>query len=99
MKQINKALSQILYDCTGMDSKNHPSIVEAMLKLVEFTQKWIPVEEELPQHDELVLVKYNLAKGCDEITVLELSDEDIWHYRGDDFFRQNITHWRPIELE
>jgi len=55
---------------------------------VEFAQRWISVEEELPEKGEKVLVL--------------LDDNDIqfdswlgywfaWHHK--------VTHWRPIELK
>ena len=67
---------------------------------VDFAQRWISVEDELPEIKEnpyQVLIKYG-----DEIV------QDFWVRmkgyctNGDnlDFFkRHNVTHWRPIELK
>ena len=74
---------------------------------VEFAQRWIPVEEELPDIGEEVLVKRELRQGdtwvqrfCSVSTRLAPSGEwedvkwsDVGHTRG------IVTHWRPIELK
>ena len=74
---------------------------------VEFAQRWISVEEELPDIGEEVLVKRELRQGdtwvqrfCSVSTRLAPSGEwedvkwsDVGHTRG------IVTHWRPIELK
>ena len=73
----------------------------------EFAQRWISVEEELPDIGEEVLVKRELRQGdtwvqrfCSVSTRLAPSGEwedvkwsDVGHTRG------IVTHWRPIELK
>ena len=73
----------------------------------EFAQQWIPVEEELPDIGEEVLVKRELRQGdtwvqrfCSVSTRLAPSGEwegVKWSDVG--FNRGIITHWRPIELK
>ena len=74
---------------------------------VEFAQRWISVEEELPDIGEEVLVKRELRQGdtwvqrfCSVSTRLAPSGEwedvkwsDVGHTRG------IVTHWRPINLK
>ena len=56
---------------------------------VEFAQRWIPVEEELPE--KLVQVIVKLANGWHTTT---------WITENGDFaFNVKPTHWRPIELK
>ena len=56
---------------------------------VEFAQRWIPVEEELPEKLVQVIVKFeNGWCTCTWIT------ED-----GDFAFNVKPTYWRPIELK
>jgi len=57
---------------------------------VEFAQRWIPVDEELPTNDDRVLVKFPNGK-----VIVNSFDTalQIWQYQ----FEQNYTHWRPIE--
>ena len=69
---------------------------------VEFAQRWIPVEEELPEVGEIVLVKTKINK----VTTCEMYipkdylgnilGEKKWAASYN--FKQAITHWRPIEL-
>lgn len=74
---------------------------EAFKKGVEFAQRWIPVEEELPEegtnflhHNRFVLIK--LLDGKIKTALLM---HGVWYF--DELFHQNaiITHWRPIELK
>ena len=59
-----------------------------------FAQRWIPVEEELPDKNWYkCLVKYN--DDSISITHFQLSGGFI-NYKSDLSF---ITHWRPIELK
>ena len=56
---------------------------------VEFAQRWISVEDELPEESDFVLVK--TGNGC--ITTAYFHQEDNYFTAG------IITHWRPIELK
>ena len=56
---------------------------------VEFAQRWISVEDELPEESDFVLVK--TGSGC--ITTAYFHQEDSYFTSG------IITHWRPIELK
>jgi hypothetical protein len=81
--------------------ERHEDVEDAFKAGVEFAQRWIPVDEELPTtNDEKYLVKvigwgiglhpFNEHYQC-------WDDED-----GDDYFTDaiggKITHWRKIEL-
>lgn len=68
---------------------------EAFKQGIEFAQKWISIEEELPDTNEfmesnIVLVKneYRIATGR------YYSNGNIW-FPGD----MKVTHWRPIERQ
>lgn len=56
---------------------------------VEFAQRWIPVEEDLPEKQKQVIVK--LENGWHTCTWLT-------EY-GTFAFNVKPTHWRPIELK
>lgn len=61
-------------------------------KGVEFAQRWIPVEESMPEILTDVLIKQSngkIAIGClmDEGFNVELFD-----------FKTHVNYWRPIEL-
>ena len=57
---------------------------------VEFAQRWIDVEDELPPVNELVIAKY-----------LNYEDEKILllNYQGDEAELDYVCEWRPIELK
>ena len=59
---------------------------------VEFAQRFISVEEELPtEPGKYLVIRDNEFEIC-EWKVTKKSDEGYWYdYMG-------ITHWRPIEI-
>lgn len=95
-----KTIEQAAKECANnkcLNNEIHKSVFKAgFIFGVKFAEQWIDVNDELPPQDELVLVKFKIVEGCDDITVLELSDENVWHFRGDEFDKYPVTHWRPI---
>lgn len=68
---------------------NTDDCIEMFEAGVQFAQRWIPIEEELPEKLVQVIVKFeNGWCTCTWIT------ED-----GDFAFNVKPTHWRPIELK
>jgi len=64
---------------------------------VKFAQQWISINEELPQNQDLVLVKTNLNSIC--TAYLHGLKSGFITYGEDAFIEFGyITHWRPIEL-
>lgn len=65
--------------------------IECFKDGVEFAQRWIPVEEELPKTEDKYLV---IRNGNIEIELWKVTnDKGYWYdYLG-------ITHWRLIELK
>ena len=61
---------------------------------IEFAQRWIPVEEELPPPEESVLVKDCFGKH--RVSVL-MYDMKTW--KTISMSDGRVTHWRPIELK
>jgi len=62
---------------------------------VEFAQRWIPVTEELPS-EERVLVK----ERDEYLTVARYDIEsEEWVADNDWLVSENVTHWRPIEVK
>ena len=92
-----------IVDCESMTDKSEEDFKAG----ADFAQRWISVEEELPDIGEEVLVKRELRQGdtwvqrfCSVSTRLAASGEwedvkwsDVGHTRG------IVTHWRPIELK
>ena len=67
----------------------------------DFAQRWISVDEELPEIGEPVIVCRNTIIGyhfiCSEIFYTE-NKTPLWKSNGD-FYLIEDTHWRPIELK
>ena len=69
---------------------------------VEFAQRWIPIEEELPQHRIAVFVKM-IDRNIPILATLNTNDM-CWYfydYSDNEWYGfasvKKITHWRPIE--
>lgn len=68
----------------------------------EFAQRWIPVEEELPEIGEKVQVKLliigNKTTDVDHDRLI-LKDGKTWMFDVEQMAGIAVTHWRPIELK
>ena len=68
---------------------------------VEFAQRWIPVEEELPEIGEKVITKMTKDKRTSYGIATRICEE--WeinaHWIDHTFSHMTITHWRPIDLK
>ena len=64
----------------------------------EFAQRWISVEDELPEIGDIFLVKTD--NGCITTAYLHGIKSGFITY-GEDAYIEfgTITHWRPIELK
>ena len=66
---------------------------------VEFAQRRIPVEKELPDEKNGYINKEVIAFTSDNCAYVLIYDDYIgWLPNGTDADIDNITHWRPIEL-
>ena len=82
-------LSAIEYAQSIDDNDYTIETESAFIAGVKFAQRWIPIEEELPEKLVQVIVKFEDGWcTCTWIT------ED-----GDFAFNVKPTHWRPIELK
>lgn len=58
---------------------------------VEFAQRWIPVEEELPEEGDEIICKDDFYIAVHVYYTDGLIDEN--------YLKSNYTHWRPIEYK
>ena len=65
----------------------------------EFAQRWIHVEEELPNNKRNVLYKDSDGKEFLAFYIPELKKWMKFRPIGSPIECNNITHWRPIELK
>lgn len=66
---------------------------EAFVKGVEFAQRWIPIEEELPENFTTVIARDN---GISPVRSLALYQDSKFYPDFSVLTNENITHWRPI---
>lgn len=68
----------------------------AFRSAVAWAEHWIPVEEELPDNQDIVLVKTD--KGCVSTAYLHGKKSGFICY-GQEAYNNfgEVTHWRPIE--
>jgi len=68
---------------------------------VEFAQRWIPVEEDLPtkQGCYLVKCKNSFPKNCDVVVAEFYEDNHVFYSESGDYPIKDATHWRAIELK
>ena len=68
---------------------------------IEFTQRWIPVEEELPteQGHYLVKVKNSFPKNCNVIVCEFYEDNQKFYCEYSDSPVHDAISWRHIELK
>ena len=96
MKTTEEALN-IAYD----ECKSNAYFGNGFRKGVQFAQRWIPVEEELPKIGEKVITKMTKDKRTSYGIATRIREE--WeinaHWIDHTFSNMNITHWRPIELK
>ena len=91
-KEYAKLEYEDLYD---EDSLDVDITIKDFTKGVEFSQRWIQVEEELPDNFTSVLVRDN---ECSPIRSTAIYLDGVFH---PDFVltHNQVTHWRPIEYK
>jgi hypothetical protein len=90
MKTISEAAKDyILGNRQGYPSKSEDEDMDIFTAGVKFAQQWIPVEEELPEIGDQVIVKNEHRKETRKISSI-YDIKDITEF---------ATHWRPIELK
>ena len=95
MKTIEEALN-IAYD----ECKSNAYFGNGFKKGVEFAQRWIPVEEELPDEKNGCINKEVIAFTSDNCAYILIYDDYLgWLPNGTDADIDNITHWRPLNLK
>lgn len=102
MKTIKEAVEENYFDFEQQSAFKHG---------VNFAQRWIHVEEELPLcyesgdwdglKSDFVLIKdkyNNWTKGILYSGIIDGHNFNDW-YSVESFEMPNVTHWRPIELK
>lgn len=92
MKTIKQAALSYAANYKNITKSLYTTFIEG----AEYSQRWIPVEEELPENQDIVLLKTD--KDCYLIGYFHGSKSGFI-YSGEDHYKDlgEITHWRPIE--
>lgn len=85
----------LYYNDSDEDSIDVDITIKDFKAGVEFAQRWIPVEEELPEDFTSVLVRDN---RCGQTRCAALFQDGKFY---PDFLitHEQVTHWRPIEYK
>lgn len=89
MESITKAQNRL--EIT-MDGKN------GFFRGVLWAQRWISVEDELPQKGLYVLVKTEFTKAKYEVAYFNGIQFVKEVFRSEMIYVENIKYWRPIEI-
>ena len=85
-----KTIEQAAEDYAKIDKANAEWVMEDFKAGIEFAQRWISVEEELPENGITVLIKDK--NGYNGLKCRRYGE---WDY----IKPKTITHWRPITLK
>ena len=102
MKTIEEAAKD--FNDSHVNGHHPQKLVSDIFKAgVDFAQRWIPVEEELPEVGEIVLVrtKINKVTTCEMYIPKDYLDNILGEkeWAASYNFKQAITHWRPINFK
>ena len=90
MKSIEQAAQEYAVRNTVNTGADRTKRENAFKAGIDFAQKWISVEDELPEECKNILV--NCMNG-------KRNQHDVdFLINGKFQKRKNVTHWRPIEL-
>lgn len=100
METIKEAATINAWDSSIILSENavENAKYKGFINGVVWAERWIPVEEELPDNQDIVLVKTD--KGCVSTAYLHGKESGFICY-GDHGYSDfgKITYWRPINHE
>jgi hypothetical protein len=99
MKTIKEAIMNELYSMQSGGCIPNPeddNFERGFIEGVKFAQRWISVKEELPQKDNIYLVKWTNLLGQKSFELVGFSTkENNWEAK----YFECVTHWRHIELK
>lgn len=93
-----KKISEIAIEIASRIDNRQPDLFEkAFVMGAKYFQRWIPIEEELPETNEFYESKICLVKNTyGNVDVARYySNTKSWYFNSSDFV---VTHWRAIEF-
>jgi hypothetical protein len=104
MKTIEVAQKEAYFLDRLMSDMRLQSIENAhgagFLKGIEFSQRWIPIEVEMPKSMDIILLKYNMnnSEFSDYVSTGHLRDTEFIIDIHCENENMKVTHWRPISF-
>ena len=101
MKKIEEG-AEIYYQSNEYQKSNSLNRFDNIFKAgVEFAQRWISVEDELPEEQGyyLVVAPHSFPKNCNVVVAEFYEDNKTFYSESSDSPIKDATHWRPIELK
>jgi hypothetical protein len=112
MKTIKEAATAYTNACCFPKNKDdfRIQIHRAYLRGVEYAQRWISVDEELPEDVTETIKEGNYTYTVTPVLVKTSNGryatakrrmflDHGWNWKGSGTFNNSVTHWRHIELE
>ena len=107
MKTIEEAIIEYSENADIDEETYIADVYDGFKAGVEFAQRWIPVEEELPEVGAMVLTKMEKRHGDTWVqnyysTATRLENQGEWqtvNWVDHSISFGHITHWRPINIE
>lgn len=93
------ALSPSFYDELISSTEALQHIETTFIRAVEWAERWIPVEEELPKNDEFFGGKIVVLALVERFPCLAVYDDDRKNWYDPNRRKEaiEVTHWRPIK--
>ena len=100
-----ETLSQEYSQKVGLDENEEFIYLQGLKAGVEFAQKWISVDDELPEIDSDDC--WNHTHGFSKTVITTNSDLNFPNYKTQSYnrkssswqYKNKVTHWRPINLK
>ena len=97
-----KGQLELFIEISGIN-RNRATLLRSALKAVEDEQRWVPVEERLPNDYSEVLISVTTSEGNSKVLSggIGLRDDGqrVWCFlweRPIPITDENVTHWRPM---
>jgi hypothetical protein len=109
--RVNKANLDYISSTGRINGSLYVDLMALSKQMVEFAQRWIPVEEELPEvlpiskngvidNKDLLLLKFKPYESFEFGVLRESKNKKYWEIPDvGNFTVEDVTHWRQIELK
>lgn len=102
MKTIKEAATNFLKELSLDELLEGVKPTEAFESGAVWAERWIPIEEELPEPEEIILIEYSYRGRENISTAVRKEDNEngdcyVTTDGGIMIYPDEITHWRPVK--